>query len=216
MKATMMIASTALAAVLVGPASAQERAGAPTIARSSSRPPVVPTGVALMIGGGVTSFSERGAHDRFDRGGFWDLRAVWGIGSFIGTELAYVGSSRAAKARGVGRRPALMNDGAEATLRANLPIPLGQLRLEPYGFGGFGWSYYWVAQSDPSIVRMKDHANAFVIPFGGGLSVAYRYVVVEARFTYRSVFHDHILQAPGSAGLGLENWSLGMLFGYQI
>ena len=63
--------------------------------------PVAPTGLALQLGGGVTGFTRENARDSFGTGGYWDARAILGNQSFLGAELAYVGSAREVKEPGV-------------------------------------------------------------------------------------------------------------------
>src|SRR6187431_2484717 len=77
----------------------------PTPAVSRAHPlattPIVPTGVAFQVGGGVTGFSRQATRDTFGTGGYWDARAILGSRSFLGVELAYVGSARDATANGL-------------------------------------------------------------------------------------------------------------------
>jgi Outer membrane protein beta-barrel domain len=211
-------ASTALAAVLAlaGPALAQNNANEPTVRRSLSQVPVAPSGMGLQLGGGVTGFTRQEARDRFGTGGYWDLRAVLGTESYLGAEVAYVGSSRGVTASGLSDNAALLGNGAEALVRANLPLQAGSLRLEPYLFGGAGWTYYQIIKSDSNSSGIKDHANAFVIPFGGGLSAVYDHFIIDARFTYRSVFDDKLVAAGNNDSLDLQNWSAGLTVGYEL
>jgi len=219
--------TTAVAALLAGPAFAQASApsGAanePSLisdthrAPSLSEVPLVPTGFAVQAGGGATAFTRQGARDRFGTGGYWDVRGVLGSRSFFGAELAYVGSARDIKAPGVSDSAALMGNGAEAVARANLPLSVGALRVEPFLFGGVGWTYYQVVKSDLNTSGIKDHANAFVVPFGTGVSAAYSHVIVDARFTYRAVLDDKLVPTTGDDHLDLQNWSAGLTVGYEL
>jgi hypothetical protein len=212
---TRTITSTlVLAALFAAPALAQSPNGEENV--SLSTVPVVPTGFGLQLGGGVTAFSQKGARDRFGTGGYWDVRAVLGTGSFLGAELAYVGSAREANATGLDDKAALLGNGAEAAVRVNLPLTTGGLRVEPFVFGGVGWTYYNVANSDNNTSIIKDHANSFVIPFGAGLSLAYSHFLVDARFTYRGVFDDDLVVTGGKDSQDLQNWSAGLTVGYQL
>jgi hypothetical protein len=206
----------ALTALLAGPALAQTTNNVQTSGRPLSEAPVAPTGVGLQLGGGVTAFSRQAARDRFETGGYWDLRAVIGLESFLGGELAYVGSARGANASGLSNDAALLGNGAEAVARVNLPIAAGSTRIEPFLFGGVGWTYYSLVNSDSNTSGMKDNANAFVIPFGAGLSAAYDRFMLDARFTYRSVFDDKLVPTANNDSLDLQNWSVGLTLGYQL
>lgn len=212
---TPILTTVALATLFAAPAMAQTQ-GEEKISGSLSSVPVVPTGLGLQLGGGVTGFSKEAARDRFGTGGYWDVRAVLGTDSFLGAELAYVGSAREANAAGLSNNAALLGNGAEAALRVNLPLSAGALRVEPFAFGGVGWTYYSVANSDQNTSDIKDHADSFVLPFGAGLSLAYSHFIMDARFTYRGVFDDKLVPTGGSDSLDLQNWSAGLTLGYQL
>jgi hypothetical protein len=214
MKTSTLIASTVLAALFAAPALAQ--ANEAGVSRSLSDVPVAPRGLGLQLGGGVTGFTRQDARDRFGTGGYWDLRAVLGTDSFLGAELAYVGSTREARAAGLSGNALLLGNGAEAVARVNLPLQLGDLRLGPYVFGGLGWTYFQLAKADANTSGIKDHANALVIPFGGGLSTTYRHFIVDARFTYRGVFDDKLVNMGNDSSLDLQNWSAGLTLGYEL
>jgi hypothetical protein len=220
-------ATTAVAALLAGPAFAQANIPAgdpnePSVISDTHRAssladvPLVPSGFAVQAGGGATAFSRHGARNEFGTGGYWDARAVLGSRSFLGAELAYVGSARDIKAAGVSDDAALVGNGAEAVARANLPLSVGALRVEPFLFGGVGWTYYQVVKSDINTSGIKDHANAFVVPFGTGVSAAYSHFIVDARFTYRAVVDDKLVPTNGSDHLDLQNWSAGLTVGYEL
>jgi hypothetical protein len=223
MRTQTIIGVTTFAALLTGPAFAQSNGmnEPPTI--SNTQPasglasvPVAPTGLGLQVGGGVTGFTRQGARDDFGTGGYWDARATLGTRSFLGAEVAYVGSARDVKATGVSGDSALLGNGAEAVVRGNLPIQTGNLRLEPFVFGGAGWTYYQLTNNSTNASAIKDHANAFVIPFGGGVSAGYDHFIVDARFTYRAVFDDKLVPTTGNDHLDLQNWSAGLTLGYEL
>jgi hypothetical protein len=201
------------------PALAQEGSSpTPAVSRSLAAIPVVPTGVAFQLGGGVTGFSRQETRDTFGTGGYWDARAIVGNRSFLGAELAYVGSARDATAGGLMGNAGLLGDGAELAVRANLPIERERLLLEPFVFGGAGWTYYQVVNEDSNTSNIKDHANALSIPFGAGFSAAYDHFTVDARFTYRPVFDDKLVRLTSGDRdhEDLQNWSAGLTVGYEL
>ena len=221
MKTRTMIGALILSASVAVPALAQgnssgDGSGEPVVSRSLSAVPVAPAGFGLQVGGGVTGFTRQGARDQFGTGGYWDVRAILGADSFIGAELAYVGSAREIDAAGVTGKAALVGNGAEATVRGNLPLSVGALRVEPFVFGGVGWTYYDVANADANTSAIKDHANALTIPFGAGVGLHYAHFIVDARFTYRAVFDDKLVPTGGSDSLDLQNWSGGLTLGYEL
>lgn len=203
------------------PAMAQQGEGdaTPTVARAHSlaTTPVVPTGLAFQLGGGVTGFSRQQTRNTFGTGGYWDARAILGSRSFLGAELAYVGSARDATASGL-TGGALLGNGAEAAVRVNLPIEQQRLLVEPFLFGGVGWTYYQIVNEDSNSSNVKDHANALSIPFGAGVSLAYNHFTVDARFTYRTVFDDKLVPLTGAdrSHEDLQNWSAGLTVGYEL
>jgi hypothetical protein len=201
------------------PALAQEGSNpTPAVSRSLSSVPVVPTGLAFQVGGGVTGFSRQATRDTFGTGGYWDARGIVGSRSFLGAELAYLGSARDASAGGLTGNAALLGNGAEVAVRVNLPIEQERLLLEPFVFGGVGWTYYQVVGEDSNSSNVKDHANALSIPFGAGFAAAYNHFIVDARFTYRPVFDDKLV--PLTSGdrdhEDLQNWSAGLTLGYEL
>jgi hypothetical protein len=234
MKTSAIITSLALSGLFAAaPALAQEDASTgegtnaatpiatPTVSssRSLATMPVVPTGFAFQLGGGVTGFSRQATRNTFGTGGYWDARAILGSRSFLGAELAYIGSARDATASGLTGSAALLGDGAEAAVRVNLPIEATQhLLVEPFVFGGVGWTYYQIVNEDSNSSSVKDHANALSIPFGAGVSAAYNHFTVDARFTYRSVFDDKLVPLTGADRdhEDLQNWSAGLTVGYEL
>jgi hypothetical protein len=227
MKTHTLTGTLVLAALVAAPALAQTSSNSgsnnnssssseQTVSRALSTVPVAPTGLGLQLGGGVTGFTRHDARDRFGTGGYWDLRAVLGTDSFLGAELAYVGSAREVNAAGVTGNAALVGNGAEAVARVNLPLSAGALRVSPFLFGGVGWTYYNIVNSDTNTSNIKDHANALTIPFGAGVSLAYDHFIVDGRFTYRAVFDDKLVPTGSNDSLDLQNWSGGLTLGYQL
>ncbi len=230
MKTSTFITSVAVSGLFAAaPALAQQGGGAEgaatppdpsaAVVRSGSlaTTPVVPAGFAFQLGGGVTSFSRQETRDTFGTGGYWDARAIFGTRSYLGAELAYVGSARNATASGLDGG-SLLGNGAEAAVRVNLPIEQQRLLIEPFVFGGVGWTYYQIVNQDSNVSNVKDHANALSIPFGAGVSAAYDHFTVDARFTYRSVFDDKLVPLTGGDRdhEDLQNWSAGLTVGYEL
>jgi hypothetical protein len=214
MNSQSIFTTTAVAAMLAGPAFAH--ADEHTVSRSGTATPIAPQGYAVQAGGGVTGFTRQESRDRFGTGGYWDVRAVAGTRSFLGAELAYVGSARDAGAAGLDDKAALLGNGAEAVARVNLPLEAASLRLEPFVFGGVGWTYYQLVNSDRNTSGIKDNANALVIPFGGGMSATYEHLTVDARFTYRAVFDKDLVAMANDDHADLQNWAAGLTVGYQF
>jgi hypothetical protein len=142
-------------------------------------------GVSLQAGGGVTDFTGSTSRAETDTGGYWDVRAVFGTRSFLGAELAYVGSSRGLSTGAVlGSNASLVSHGGEGTLRFQLPFASSDgLLLEPFAFAGVGWSRYNFRNLSAGVTSSSDSVGT--VPVGGGLVVGYRGFMVDARITYR-------------------------------
>ena len=216
-----IIGSAAFMALLAAPALAQSNGNGdetPAVSASLASVPVVPRGFGFQVGGGVTGFSRKETRDSFGTGGYWDARALIGSRSFLGAELAYVGSARDASAGGLAGNAALLGNGAEAAVRVNLPIESNRLLVEPFLFGGVGWTYYQVINGEGNSSNIKDHANALSIPFGAGVSTAFNHFMLDARFTYRAVFDDDLVRLTSGDRdhADLQNWSAGLTVGYEL
>ena len=214
-----------IAAVVLSsaPALAQTNDGVPSPASQNREAsgvlaavPLAPTGLALQLGGGVTGFTRQGARDDFGTGGYWDARAILGSRSFLGAELAYVGSAREVNQPGVADTGALLGNGAEAVARVNLPLTAGSVQITPFVFGGAGWTYYQIVNRDSNTSSMKDNAHAFIVPFGAGASLTYDHFLIDARFTYRAVFDDKLVPTGNGDHQDLQNWAAGLMLGYQL
>jgi hypothetical protein len=170
--------------------------------------PVSGIGFALQLGGGVTSFAESRTREQFGTGGYWELRAVLGTRGVFGGELAYVGSHRRADSMGPGSSAALVGNGAEGTVRAKLPLSAGGLRVEPFVFGGAGWSRYQVVgDGDPrAMITPTTPTDAVSLPVGSGLVMAHENLLLDLRVTYRAAPRDR----------DLRSWAAGVTVGCEI
>ena len=197
-----LIAGLALAA-------APGLAGAQSWQASDSSDLLTPYGTYFLLGGGVTDFTGDSAKDRFDLGGSWDLRLGVGSRSYVGGELAYVGTLRQAS----GSDSDLLSNGAEAILRLQYPYATGTWRVTPFAFGGIGWSRVSLSDAEPGI---PDSDDVGVVPFGAGLTLGYGRFLVDARFTYRTGFDENLALAAGERPASLEQWGVGASVGYEF
>lgn len=199
--ATSMI--TTFAAMLLAAAPAAGRAD-DTGGGASDR--LAGLGAYALLGGGVTDFSDSAVRDRLDVGGGWDARVGVGNRFYVGGELGYVGSFRSFK----GSDSDLALNGGEAIVRLQYPYASGAWLVEPFAFGGIGWNHLSIRKAAPGV---KDSADIGVVPFGGGVTVGYRRVLLDARFTYRSTFNDEVTLAPGTTTSDLSHWAVGASVG---
>jgi hypothetical protein len=166
-------------------------------------------GEYALVGGGVTDFTKDAVKNRFGVGGGWDARLGLGTRSFVGAEVGYVGSFRT----GAGADPDLATNGAEAVLRLQVPYVTGGWLVEPFAFGGIGWTRASL-QDAPAGLKTSDDVG--VVPFGGGITVGYRRLLLDARFTYRSTFDEDLALAAGQAPMNLSQWGVSASVGYEF
>jgi hypothetical protein len=152
-------------------------------------------------------------------GGTWEVRATVGTRHYLAGEAAYVGSRRNLNIGGVagaaGESPHMFSHGLEAALRAQYPYLVGNWILEPFAFGGLGWSHVGV-DGIVSTSQVSDSNDLLVVPMGAGFSANWNRFVLEARFTYRSTFNDDLLVNADGSKASLSNWSTGALVGYEF
>ena len=168
-----------------------------------------PVGAYFLAGGGVTNFANQALRDSFNVGGAWDLRLGIGSRYFLGGELAYVGSARGGD--GVGYN--LLNNGGEAVVRVQYPYTAGGWLIEPFAFGGIGFTRLTFVD-DPTD---RTGENIGTIPFGAGLTAGYRHLLFDARFTYRPAFSDgDVVLARTGVQENLHSWAVMASIGYEF
>ncbi len=176
---------------------------------AESRDLLTPLGEYVLLGGGVTDFTKSSVKDRFDVGGTWDLRLGIGSRFYVGAEAAYVGSALNADGSGSDLR---MN-GAEGVVRLQYPYVTGSWLIEPFAFGGLGWSRLSLRNAAPGV---KDSDDVGVVPFGGGLTVGYNHFLFDARFTYRTSFNEDLALGVNESPANLDRWAVGASIGYEF
>jgi hypothetical protein len=167
-----------------------------------------PYGEYVLVGGGVTDFTESALKDSLDLGAAWDVRLGFGSRTYVGGEVGYVGSFRGGK-QGASD---VMTNGAEAVVRVQYPYTTQGWLIEPFAFGGIGWNRLSVLDA-PAGVTDKDDVG--VIPFGGGLTFGRGRLLLDARFTYRSAFAED-LPGPSGSALSLDQWAVNAAVGWEF
>jgi hypothetical protein len=186
---------------------------APVVVAPARRPALAGLGAALLLGGGFQQFTNGNLQDVTGGGGFWNLRAVAGTHKFLGLEAAYVGGAHNMNALGFGNRAALISNGAEAAARLNLPIADGPTLFSPFGFVGVGWSRYNVVNTDTRSSDVRSLDDIMTVPYGGGIGMAYRAFIADARFTYRSTFFNDLMRSSGGR---LDSWGVSAQMGVSF
>ena len=166
-------------------------------------------GEYFLVGGGVTDFQKEATRNRFDVGGAWDARLGIGSRYYLGAEAAYVGTKLSADGSG----PDLVTNGVEGVIRLQYPYATGRWLVEPFAFGGLGWSRVTLDNAAPGV---KDSDDVGVVPFGGGVTVGYGRFLLDARFTYRANFDEDLPLAAGASPANLDRWGVTASVGYEF
>lgn len=186
---------------------------------SPSRAPFTQIGISLGIGGGLTNFTGSEMNSAVDLGGSWEVRSTIGTRLFLAGELAYVGSRRNVSMPGVtgaADKPHVFAHGLEGALRAQLPYLTGSWLVEPFVFGGLGWTHMGVDGSVPAGSALRTSDDVLVVPFGAGISAGWNNVFLEGRFTYRATFNEDLLARADGTAADMGNWGIGALVGYEF
>lgn len=182
---------------------------APGVRRSAGPPSG--HGNTVLLGGGVMTFSGATARSVAEAGGTWDLRLGWGTRSMLGFEAAYVGSANGLTAAGLDESAMLLGTGAEGVLRLNLPLVYRDSLLEPFGFGGLGWTRFDVINNDVNVSAVREKDHTMTVPVGAGLAASMRGLMVDARFTYRFLYNEDLI-----GGSDLDNWMISANLGAEF
>jgi outer membrane protein OmpA-like peptidoglycan-associated protein len=191
----------------------------PVAPAPKSDKPMSGVGVGIALGGGATGFAHKDARDLTNIGGSWEARAAFGTRLPLALEGAYVGSAQDLNALGLDRNALLVGNGAEGDLRLNL----GTLRVQPYLFGGAGWTHYTVERNNNATSSITTNADdVFTVPAGAGLSFRLgRGFLIDFRGTYRWVMGANMLNpalnsSNTSKSPSLTNWNAGGHLGWEF
>jgi hypothetical protein len=185
------------------------------------RPEDYRLGVGMMFGGGITDFASPTVRDMTGTGGAWDVRLIFGQREVLALETAYVGSAHYISALGLDTDAMLVSNGAEGTLRLNIPVIDHGSIIEPFGFVGLGWSRYELTQTAYNRSNLTTAENVMEVPYGAGLTMGSDGFLVDIRFTYRATYYDQLMRLPTSSGATggdnrLNSWSLGAHIGFEF
>lgn len=205
---------------IAGPAApAPATAPAPTVSLRDAS--LHHEGLAVSVGGGVTAYTDSRAREALGTGEYWEVRGLLGARSFIGNEVAYVGSSRAIRSAafeggpGSGDNGRLLGNGVEVAARLNLPLQLASVGVAPFIFVGPGFSHLSVVGSDGVPSGMKTSDTVLVLTSGAGVAVTHRKLVLGARFTHREAYGADVIRVGGE-NANLRSWSLALTVGHEL
>lgn len=188
-----------------------------TAAPPPSESPASKIGIEALVGGGVTSYWNKGTRAITNAGGSWDARIGIGTRSYLAGEVAYIGSAQNITALGLESNALLMANGAEGVLRVNLT----KAKIQPYLFGGVGYQRYQVVNTAVSNADINDNDNVLEVPFGIGLSARpYKSFLLDVRGTGRATYFDNMFEnfatGTGTSGTGLNSWTFNAHLGWEF
>ena len=154
---------------------------------------LTPMGMAISVGGGVVNFFDHDTRSFTDAGGSWEARLTVGTRSPLAFEAAYVGSAQNVQALGLDNDAVLLGTSVEGDARLNLTT----WAVQPYLFGGIGFTHYDVANADFNTSSVNDSENMGHVPVGAGIGWQYGGLLLDVRGTLRAAFNDGLRGADG-------------------
>jgi outer membrane protein OmpA-like peptidoglycan-associated protein len=178
-------------------------------------------GMAATVGGGVVDFLDGEARDLGDMGGAWEARLTVGTRLPVAIEAAYVGSVHNIDALGLDTSAVLLGTAVETDLRVNFTTWM----LQPYVFGGIGYTRYNVSNEDFNTSSVNDQEEMGHIPVGAGLGYQFGGLLVDLRGTLRPAFQDDLVDEPATeddplddsdTATDLDTWSVAARLGWEF
>lgn len=177
-------------------------------------------GVGLVIGGGITGFTDALMRDTISNnvGGLWDARLSIGTHVPIGFDISYLGSAAELRTLDDQSNGTLVGTAVEGAVRFNV---LPHFSVNPYVFAGLGWQRYDVrdasfAQSDTGL---RNEDDLLVVPMGAGISYrATSGLTADVRGTFRAADDSGLLSVrEGTDGNAeLHTWEASAAVGYEF
>jgi hypothetical protein len=168
--------------------------------------------MSVMLGGGVSNFTNETLQNRTGIQGAYDARLVFGLRSPIAFEAAYVGTAGEVDTLGLDDDAVLISNGAEGLARINFGTGMAQ----PYLVGGGSWVRYNVVNSSFNTSDVRSEDDVFALPVGAGISgYLGNGLVLDGRFVFRATFEDELLRSQGDDS-NLNNWLATLRLGYSF
>jgi hypothetical protein len=165
----------------------------PTPMPPQEKKPLSQVGVGAMLGGGVIGFVDEQARAFTDPGGSWEARMSVGTRSPLALEAAYVGTAQNINTLGIASDSVLISNGAEANVRLNFT----RQAIQPYLFGGVGWSHYQLTNEVTNTSSLRDNDDIVTVPFGVGISFRLAQgLLLDIRGTGRATWDDSLMDGP--------------------
>jgi outer membrane protein OmpA-like peptidoglycan-associated protein len=182
---------------------------------------LTPFGMAFTVGGGLVGFLDGEAREVGSLGGAWEARLTVGTRSPLAFEAAYVGSAQGMDALGLDQGAVLLGTAVEGDLRVNFTTAF----VQPYLFGGIGFTRYDVVNEDFNTSSVNDSERMGHIPLGGGLGFQWGGFLFDVRGTVRAAFSDDLLDEPANeddpldesdTSTDLDTWSVAGRMGWEF
>jgi hypothetical protein len=183
-------------------------------------------GLGLAVGGGVMGFVDSDTQGFTDAGGSWEARLTFGTRSPVALEAAYVGSAQNIEALGLDEDAFLLGTTLEGAARVNI---LRDFAVQPYLFGGLGWTRYSISNESFNTSSIENSENMGHVPVGAGLGFrALGGLMVDVRGTFRAAFNDDIMGEqldeepsdvvpdPDDTRAELDSWNLTAKLGWEF
>jgi hypothetical protein len=170
-------------------------------------------GIEATVGGGAIGFIDEGARNVANTGASWDARLMFGSRLPIAVEGAYVGSVQGIDALGLSTTSLLVGNGVEGTLRINLT----RMRVQPYLFGGVGWTHYQLSNTATNTSNILGRDDVGTVPMGGGITARLgRGFILDARGIYRATFDDQLMQGQSINDTSMQTWNATGRIGFEF
>jgi len=181
-------------------------------------------GVAAILGGGVTGFTDKTMRDTTSNvGGLWDLRVTIGSHIPLALDVSYIGSAMNINGLPTGQNGTLIGTTVEGALRWNI---LPHMPMNPYVFGGVGWQRYDVTQTTVTLSDsgMNERDNLLEFPVGAGLSYRMGGFVGDLRGTFRATTDQNLVLKTGATTINptsndfasMHTWEASAALGYEF
>jgi OmpA family len=194
------------------PESMYEPVPAPMPVAHKDVPPSV-MGIQASVGGGAVGFIDQAVRNNVNTGGSWEARLTFGSRLPVAIEGAYIGSSQNIDALGLSTNSHLVGNGVEGDLRLNFT----NYMVQPYIFGGAGWTHYQVFNSVTNTSDITNHDDVGTVPLGAGLSIRPAKVfLIDVRGTYRAVFNDTMFDRVTTTSNSMQNWNVAGRIGFEF
>jgi hypothetical protein len=179
-------------------------------------------GIATILGGGVTGFTDKTMRNTTsDVGGLWDLRVTIGSHIPLALDVSYIGTASNLRGLPTGKSGTLLGTTVEGALRYNI---LPHAPVNPYIFGGVGWQRYDVTETNVTLSDsgMNDKDNLLEFPMGAGIQYRMGGFVGDIRGTFRATTDQNLVLKNASVNptsgdfAEMHTWEASAAVGYEF